>query len=163
MSFHSSPDHFCIKNTPCVTTCASACQKSLYSRHFELSFFFIITSYQCRIELFRASRIMNSNKSFHIYFIDLISLLWFPNWSTNKKSSNKFRWISPLIDDWYLRKKCALYIKPSLFISKVLLGDVEVTQGQAASLACDMSLPSYDDAIYLVLWFMEPHQKPIYT
>ena len=163
MSFHSSPDHFCIKNTPCVTTCTSACQVHFTPVTSNCRCFLVITSYQCRIELFRASRIMSSNKSFHIYFIDLISLLWFPNWSTNKICSNKFRWISPLIDDWYLRKKCALYIKPSLFISKVLLGDVEVTQGQAASLACDMSLPSYDDAIYLVLWFMEPHQKPIYT
>ncbi|EFX89926.1 hypothetical protein DAPPUDRAFT_20705, partial [Daphnia pulex] len=39
----------------------------------------------------------------------------------------------------------------------------EVTEGGSAILPCDMSLPSLDDAIYLVVWFLEPNKKPIYT
>ena len=45
----------------------------------------------------------------------------------------------------------------------VSLGELEVTEGGSAILPCDMSLPSLDDAIYLVVWFLEPNKKPIYT
>lgn len=47
--------------------------------------------------------------------------------------------------------------------ASVSLGELEVTEGGSAILPCDMSLPSLDDAIYLVVWFLEPNKKPIYT
>jgi hypothetical protein len=47
--------------------------------------------------------------------------------------------------------------------SAVSLGELEVIEGGSAILPCDMSLPSLDDAIYLVVWFLEPNKKPIYT
>ena len=48
-------------------------------------------------------------------------------------------------------------------ILAVSLGELEVVEGGSASLPCDMSLPTPDDAIYLVVWFLEPNRKPIYT
>ncbi len=45
----------------------------------------------------------------------------------------------------------------------VSLGELTVSEGGSAALPCDMSLPSADDAIYLVVWFLEPSRKPIYT
>ena len=45
----------------------------------------------------------------------------------------------------------------------VSLGELTVTEGGSAALPCDVSLPTPDDAIYLVVWFLEPNRKPIYT
>ena len=61
---------------------------------------------------------------------------------------------------------CIFSLSPSLsvFLSfAVSLRDVEVSEGDSAALPCDLSLPASDDAVYLVLWFLDPHLKPIYT
>ena len=45
----------------------------------------------------------------------------------------------------------------------VSVSDVEVAVGQTALLHCDVGPASTDDAVLVVLWYLEPQRNPIFS